>query len=125
MKITKSICLPFMLLVLLVHTFGHGFIFMHYQLNKKFIAEKLCENKAKPKMHCNGKCHLKKTLKQLVGQSKEKSSSPTLEFSQYVITASHFNPFTNSYTIKNQYPIAQASNMCIGYTKTIFHPPLS
>jgi hypothetical protein len=124
MKITKSICLPFMLLVLLVHTFGHGFVFMHYQLNKKFISEKFCKNRAKPKMNCNGKCHLKKTLKQLDGSSKEKSSSPILEFSQYLISSLAFIPFINSYTIKNQYPLAQTSNMCIGYSKNIFHPPL-
>ena len=37
--------------------------FIEYEINKKYIAEVLCENKDKPMMHCNGKCHLKKQLK--------------------------------------------------------------
>lgn len=37
--------------------------FIQYQLNYGYISEKLCENKAKPKLQCNGKCYLKKQLK--------------------------------------------------------------
>ena len=37
--------------------------YIEYELNKKYIAEVLCENKDKPEMHCNGHCHLKKQLK--------------------------------------------------------------
>jgi hypothetical protein len=37
--------------------------FIEYEINKKYIAEVLCENKDKPMMHCNGKCYLKKQLK--------------------------------------------------------------
>lgn len=33
-----------------------------YTLNKEYVTEKFCINKAKPKMHCNGKCYLKKQL---------------------------------------------------------------
>jgi hypothetical protein len=37
---------------------------IHYILHKKYYAEVLCKNKDKPQMHCNGKCHLKKELKE-------------------------------------------------------------
>lgn len=37
--------------------------FIEYEINKKYIAEVLCENKDKPMIHCNGKCYLKKQLK--------------------------------------------------------------
>jgi len=37
---------------------------IHYLLHKKYYSEVLCENKDKPGMHCNGKCHLKKELKE-------------------------------------------------------------
>ncbi|HHH54434.1 MAG TPA: hypothetical protein ENK91_12305 [Bacteroidetes bacterium] len=33
-------------------------------MHKKYYAEVLCENKDKPMMHCNGKCHLKKEIKE-------------------------------------------------------------
>jgi hypothetical protein len=37
-------------------------ILAHYELNREFIAQNLCENRSKPMLHCNGKCHLKKQL---------------------------------------------------------------
>lgn len=33
-----------------------------YIVNYEYVSTVLCENKAKPKMHCNGKCHLMKEL---------------------------------------------------------------
>jgi hypothetical protein len=54
-------------------------IVINYELNKVSITQNFCENKGKPKMHCNGKCHLKKQLdkedkkQSLPGSSKEKS----------------------------------------------------
>ena len=34
----------------------------NYEINKDYISKNLCENRSKPKMHCNGKCHLRKQL---------------------------------------------------------------
>jgi hypothetical protein len=36
-----------------------------YSVNKNYIAKNHCENRGKPKMNCNGKCHLKKQLAQV------------------------------------------------------------
>lgn len=33
-----------------------------YAVNYEYISKVLCENKEKPAMHCNGKCHLMKEL---------------------------------------------------------------
>jgi hypothetical protein len=33
-----------------------------YVVNYEYISKVLCVNKDKPKMHCNGKCHLMKEL---------------------------------------------------------------
>lgn len=46
-------------------------IVVDYVMNKEYIAKTLCENKAKPMMHCNGKCHLKKQL-----EKQEKKEKP-------------------------------------------------
>lgn len=35
---------------------------MEYLANYDYIATELCENRDKPEMHCNGKCHLMKQL---------------------------------------------------------------
>ena len=34
----------------------------YYELNIDYITEKFCENKDKPQLQCNGKCHLAKEL---------------------------------------------------------------
>jgi hypothetical protein len=50
------------LLCILLQTFSQVVIVLVYYANKDFIAKNLCENRDKPKMHCEGKCCLKKKL---------------------------------------------------------------
>ncbi len=56
---------------LVCSTFQRYFIYAGYELNSKYIATKLCENRDKPWMHCNGKCYFMKKLKQ--AEDREKS----------------------------------------------------
>ncbi len=57
----KRLLSMFILGGILMQSFG-SVIVTHFQLNKRYIASVLCENKAKPKLRCNGKCQLKKKL---------------------------------------------------------------
>jgi hypothetical protein len=41
------------------------FVELDFLLNQTTIIEKLCENKVKPEMQCNGKCYLMKELAKL------------------------------------------------------------
>lgn len=43
---------------------------LEYIINYDYIAKELCENKAKPQLHCNGKCHLMKQLAKAAEQEK-------------------------------------------------------
>ena len=57
-----------------------------YVVNYKHISQDLCENKDKPWMHCNGKCHLKKEIKKVLGNEnpgKKKATIPTLKLKEY------------------------------------------
>lgn len=47
-----------------------GFI-VYFVANKTFIVEKFCENKAKPQLKCDGKCHLKKYVKSELKQTQQ------------------------------------------------------
>lgn len=38
------------------------FPFVEYVVKYDYIISEKCENKDKPEMHCNGKCHLKKQV---------------------------------------------------------------
>ncbi len=48
---------------------------LHYQWNLAAYLEK-CENKAKPSLHCNGKCHLKKQIAASEGQDPTRPELP-------------------------------------------------
>lgn len=50
------------ILLISVQSFYQGLIYTYYVLNKDYIVAKLCENRAKPELQCDGKCHLKKVL---------------------------------------------------------------
>lgn len=48
-----------------------------YIINYDYIAKVLCENKAKPELHCNGKCHLMKELAKAAEEEKPVSHKKT------------------------------------------------
>jgi hypothetical protein len=58
------------ILLISVQSFYQGLIYTYYVLNKDYIVAKLCKNRAKPELQCDGKCHLKKVLQ----ISKERSA---------------------------------------------------
>jgi hypothetical protein len=45
-------------------SFSRFFIYAGFQVNKGYIASKLCENRNRPWLHCNGKCYLMKKIRQ-------------------------------------------------------------
>ncbi|MGZ4033428.1 MAG: hypothetical protein ACXVPU_10980 [Bacteroidia bacterium] len=108
---------------ILLQNFGNTSILIHYQLNKDYISKNLCENKNKPMMHCNGKCHL---MKQLAEQSKKESNSPFQNLKekfevQYFSTVEpiRFNGFNKEIKPNSQYSffIPKAA------LNSVFHPP--
>lgn len=52
----------FWIILISIQSFYQGLIYTYYVLNKDYIVAQLCENKAKPELQCDGKCHLKKVL---------------------------------------------------------------
>lgn len=84
--------------------------YLNYCINYKYISTVLCENKNKPQMHCNGKCHLKKTIK-TAAEEDSKSKAPMLikvfgfqEMPAEALRLSVLKPF--SVREKNSTPIA-------------------
>ncbi|MDB5139534.1 MAG: hypothetical protein JWR12_1450 [Mucilaginibacter sp.] len=64
--------IAYLLIVALVSVnFSRFFIYAGFELNKNYIATKLCENRDKPWLHCNGKCYFIKKIRQ--AEEKEKN----------------------------------------------------
>jgi hypothetical protein len=62
-------------------------IYVSFKINQDYIAKNLCENRAKPKMQCNGKCQLMKKLKQ-TDKEEQKQLPQTLK-EKYEVSYCH------------------------------------
>ncbi len=99
-----------------------------YAVNYNYIVNVLCENKDKPEMHCNGKCHLTKELaKEASAENKNPFTGKVskTEIPQFIISE-NVKEFTLAIETEN------ASIAKIGYkpnlnpslfTSKILHPP--
>ncbi|RTL58274.1 MAG: hypothetical protein EKK37_08015 [Sphingobacteriales bacterium] len=64
---------------LALQSFQHYAILAEFYWNRDYIAKNLCENRNKPQMHCNGKCHLKKQLQKEEQQQQNNNRTNTKE----------------------------------------------
>jgi hypothetical protein len=125
-KAFYKIFLLVMVGMLLSNSLIKGALFVNYLVNQAEITKQFCENKAKPKLNCNGKCHL---AKQFAKQDKqEKSTSETQKFKveSVEITAQMNEPITFVYPIQsistnNHYAYSEARSDA--HLVEIFHPP--
>ena len=65
---------------LITANFSRLFVYAGFELNRNYIAARLCENRDKPWLHCNGKCYFMKKIKQAEEKEKndERSSQKNL-----------------------------------------------
>jgi hypothetical protein len=102
-------------------------VYTLYYANQKVITEKYCINKAKPKLHCNGKCYLSKKLNQL-----NQTDNPKGNQKEEVSITIKLDPFTFQFTNFRQVAtVAQLNNFGIyqnpvficSFSKGVFRPP--
>lgn len=100
---------------------------LEYVLNYDYIVKELCENKAKPEMKCNGKCHLMKELAK--ASEKDTPVSSDKKSSQTTFEVLFIQKLTSLEVVTLNFPIQKAINAMYsdGYfyenNKTTFHPP--
>ena len=66
----------FLVALVLLQTLGQEVLVVDYQLHKARITELYCVNKARPQLHCNGKCHLAKQLRKADATEKKAPAGP-------------------------------------------------
>ncbi|MEZ4853117.1 hypothetical protein [Flavobacterium sp.] len=101
--------------------------FLEYMVNYEYIANELCENKDKPELKCNGKCHLKKELAKVSEEEKPQSQDKKNQTSE--IEVLYFSKVAD-YTFSPTFGFSQKSinshylNLYKGVcTNSTFHPP--
>ena len=98
-----------------------------YIINYNYITKVLCVNKAKPQMHCNGKCHLMKELAKAAEQEKplsdKKSAHQEVDVLFYQPVAHYFFEGFKPLALKITAPFYNNLYTPV-YQFSIFHPPL-
>lgn len=76
----RSIISIFLLGIIALSVFGQGVVVIRYYINKQYIAAELCENRARPMLHCDGKCVLARKLQEADRQEKQQGIVKTEKF---------------------------------------------
>lgn len=108
----------------MVHTFSQAVIVVDYLINTEVITKVFCINKAKPKMHCNGRCYLAKQLKK-----DEDKKSKNFEISaEILVICQSSNLKINDKKV--EFPLYRKDTFTYNeplafiFSGTIFHPPI-
>lgn len=102
-------------------------ITFNYLLNKAEITELFCINKDKPKLACNGKCHLSTQIAEVENQDEQEpfsqsNSSYHLEInSVLIIAANDLSASVKEFDANNMFIVNE--NLCKGYLSISSPPP--
>lgn len=83
MKNGKLLLSLFLSALVLYNTLRVSFTYIYYNVDPIGFVEALCENKDKPELACNGKCHLKKVTEST--QNEEKPSINLIDFKDILL----------------------------------------
>jgi len=117
----------FILLACVISTyFSRDFAIASFELNQKYIAEKLCENKDKPWMHCNGRCYLMNKVKQAEENEKKQANKDLRTNLQITWCINFSNAVSKSCfkdSIAQRFKIHYSYHYTNQYNASIFRPP--
>ncbi|MFD0836458.1 hypothetical protein ACFQ0I_11815 [Mariniflexile aquimaris] len=122
MKMLSIILSCILTATILFHSLQVSFTYAYYYLDKSDFIERLCENKEKPEMQCEGKCHLMKVAESNTNDDKEPFKAMNLkEITLFIVEQSSFEFVNNAskITLINHY-----SNLyCNSISRALDHPP--
>lgn len=122
----KKLVSILLLLALIGSNFSRYFVFASFQINKQYIVEKLCENRKRPQLQCNGNCYLMKKLKLAEDSEKKQAEKNELNNIEICLLQQTFNLPSASPLIDTKlskpsslYPFIYVSH----HVDSIFRPP--
>lgn len=77
----------FLIATMLFNSLRISFTYLHYYVDPSGFIEKLCENKDKPELKCNGKCYLMKVLQQKEKDKQQKEEA--IEYKELILYVEH------------------------------------
>ena len=120
----KQVTASILFLAFSVQSFAGPFFLLDYFVNTAAYA-KNCVNKAKPKMHCNGKCQVMKKIQEEQKQDQQNSERKSENKVPVLSSRSFFTtviiPLTAAHTL---FSYSMTGNP-VDRTVAVFHPPQS
>jgi hypothetical protein len=116
----------FLTALMLLQTLGQEVLVVDYQLNKARITEQFCVNKARPQLHCNGKCHLAKQLRKAEGGDKKAPAEAQAKVKYEVLPTLAFVLATPQRWQRpvRTFPALAVARCATGTALGVFRPPL-
>ncbi|HEY9533586.1 MAG TPA: hypothetical protein VIQ77_03590 [Mucilaginibacter sp.] len=118
----KKLTAIVLLLALVSVNLSRYFIYAGFELNKKYIAANLCENRDKPWLHCDGHCYFMKKIKAAQDTEKSDTRQSQKNLFQEVFFLATFDVIFHTQlldTISTPYRSPQG----IAYSGFVFRPP--
>ncbi|HVM88996.1 MAG TPA: hypothetical protein VMT76_12475 [Puia sp.] len=112
------------IVAMLYQAFNNSFLLADYYLNMASYL-KNCENKARPKMHCNGKCQVMKKIREQEKKDQENAESKggnkyeVFSSKSFFATVHILSSVRRPSTIPHHYLCSKPSVLITD----IFHPP--
>ena len=115
-----SICL---IIAFAAQTFHQGIIVLSYYTNG-IVYARTCENKARPTMHCNGKCQMMKKLQEEEKKGEQAPERKLVNNVEVLSSKSHFALLPSpAVRLLSILPGSEAHLLPQDYAACIFHPP--
>ena len=123
-RTVQKILASILLIAFMGHTFNQGWYYLGYAIQKKEYMNR-CVNKARPQMHCNGKCQLMKKIQEQ--EEKERGLPPELKLASVNEIISSRSFFTTqcpviTFPTKNKF-FDYTIGSPIDRPSALFHPP--
>ena len=118
MKLTSLLIAITLSILVLFNTLRVSITYAYYKIDPIGFIEKLCENKDKPELQCNGKCHLKKVAEHSPNDSK--APEKVVNFKEILLFISNKEQFSfemnctqekDSFIYKNLYVFYNCFNL--------------
>ncbi len=120
--IVKKVFALILLIAFTMQTFGRALVVIEYYTNTSAFA-KNCINKARPRLHCNGKCQMMKKLKEEEKKQQDQSSHK-MDVKDEVLSSKSFFTIIPAVTVMNkQYPVLPHTCLPLNEGRGLFHPP--
>jgi hypothetical protein len=119
----KNFTIIFILFAFIAQTFNRALIVLDYYVHTAAFA-KHCENKSKPAMHCNGKCQMRKQIKNEEKKDQQNPERKSENKNEVISSKSFFISYSYSpQQLKKCYNDRFIISLSIPQPSGIFHPP--